>query len=43
MHNPVIFVTEVVSALVTLLGLRALVLGNPAGFSFAIAAFPPCQ
>ena len=39
MRNPVIFVTEIVSVLVTLLGLRALVLGEVAGFSLAIAAW----
>jgi len=39
MRNPVIFVTEVVSALVTLLGLRAMAMGEPAGFALAIAAW----
>ncbi len=39
MRNPVIFVTEVVSSLVTFLGVRALFLGTPASFAFAIAAW----
>ncbi len=38
-RNPVIFVTEVVAALVTLLGLRGLAFGGPAGFPLAIAAW----
>jgi K+-transporting ATPase ATPase B chain len=36
-RNPVIFVTEVVAALVTVLGLRNLVTGQPWGFALAIA------
>jgi K+-transporting ATPase ATPase B chain len=39
MRNPVIFVTEVVAALATLLGLRALGQGEPAGFALAISAW----
>ncbi|MBE7211043.1 MAG: potassium-transporting ATPase subunit KdpB, partial [Gluconacetobacter diazotrophicus] len=38
-RNPVIFVTEVVAALVTVLAIRDLVSGHPAGFPFAIAAW----
>jgi len=37
-RNPVIFVTEAVSALVTVLGVRNLVTGAPFGFALAIAA-----
>ena len=37
-RNPVIFVTEVVAALVTVLGLRNLVTGQPWGFARGIAA-----
>ncbi len=37
MRNPVIFVTEVVSVLVTVLGVRDLVTGQPAAFALAIA------
>ena len=36
-RNPVIFVTEVVAALVTVLGLRNLATGQPWGFALAIA------
>jgi K+-transporting ATPase ATPase B chain len=36
-RNPVIFVTEVVAALTTFLGLRNVVLGEPAAFPLAIA------
>jgi potassium-transporting ATPase ATP-binding subunit len=39
MRNPVIFVTEVVAALVTVLGLRALGAGQPWHFPIAIAAW----
>ena len=39
MRNPVIFVTEVVAAAVSLLGLRALAQGQPAGFAIAIAVW----
>ena len=38
-RNPVIFVTEVVAMLVTGLGLRNLVAGQPAGFALSIAAW----
>ncbi len=38
-RNPVIFVTEVVAALVTVLGVRALAGSQPAGFALAIAAW----
>ena len=38
-RNPVIFVTEVISALVTVLGLRNLATGAPWGFAIAIAFF----
>ena len=38
-RNPVIFVTEVVAALVTVLGLRALAAGQPWHFPIAIAAW----
>ncbi len=38
-RNPVIFVTEVISALVTVLGLRNVATGAPWGFALAIAAF----
>ncbi|GAB0116314.1 potassium-transporting ATPase subunit KdpB [Acidisoma sp. 7E03] len=38
-RNPVIFVTEVVSILVTVLGLQDLLTGGPYGFSLAIAAW----
>ena len=38
-RNPVIFVTEVIAAVVTVLGLRNLALGAPAGFAFAIAVW----
>jgi K+-transporting ATPase ATPase B chain len=38
-RNPVIFVTEVVALLVTVLAGRAAVLGNPFGFEAAIAAW----
>jgi potassium-transporting ATPase ATP-binding subunit len=38
-RNPVIFVTEVVAALVTGLGGRGLATGQPAGFALAIAAW----
>ena len=38
-RNPVIFVTEVVAVVVTLLGLRAMVVGQPAGFAVAIAVW----
>jgi K+-transporting ATPase ATPase B chain len=36
-RNPVIFTTEVVSALVTVLAIRNIVTGQPAGFTIAIA------
>ncbi len=39
MRNPVIFVTEVVSVLVTVLGIRNLIIGQPAAFALAIAAW----
>jgi K+-transporting ATPase ATPase B chain len=39
MRNPVIFVTEVVAALVTVLGVRNLATGQPWGFAIAIAAW----
>ncbi len=42
MHNPVIFVTEIVAVLTTLLGLRALFVQQPgqqAGFALTIAAW----
>ncbi len=39
MRNPVIFVTEVVAALVTVLGLRNLATGEPWHFALAIAAW----
>ena len=39
MRNPVIFVTEVVALLVSLLALRNLVLGYPSGFDLQIAAW----
>ena len=39
LRNPVIFVTEVVSALVTVLTLRAALAGSPWGFYAAIAAW----
>jgi K+-transporting ATPase ATPase B chain len=39
MRNPVIFVTEVVSVLVTLLGVRNLLTGQPASFALAIAVW----
>ncbi len=38
-RNPVIFVTEVISPLVTVLGLRNLATGAPWGFAIAIAFF----
>jgi len=38
MRNPVIFVTEVVALLVTVLGARSLASGQPAAFALAIAA-----
>ena len=38
-RNPVIFTTEVVAALTTLLGVRNLVMGEPAGFAIAIAVW----
>ena len=38
-RNPVIFVTEVVAIVVTILGLKNLVTGVPAGFAIAIAAW----
>ena len=38
-RNPVIFVTEVVAALTTILGARDLATGAPAGFILAIAAW----
>ena len=38
-RNPVIFVTEIVSILVTILAVRNVVAGIPAGFTIAIAAF----
>jgi K+-transporting ATPase ATPase B chain len=38
-RNPVIFVTEVISILVTVLGLRNLATGTPSGFALAIAFF----
>ena len=37
MRNPVIFVTEAVAALVTILGIRNLLTGQPAAFALAIA------
>ncbi len=36
-RNPVIFVTEIVAALVTIVGIEALVTGKPAAFSLVIA------
>jgi len=39
LRNPVIFVTEVVAALVTMLGLRSLAAGQPWRFAIAIAAW----
>ncbi|MCX5514126.1 K(+)-transporting ATPase subunit B [Kaistia algarum] len=39
MRNPVIFVTEVVAALVTILFVRDLLAGNPLGFTGQIAAW----
>ena len=39
MRNPVIFVTEVVAALVTVLGVRNALTGAPWGFAIAIAAW----
>ena len=36
-RNPVIFTTEIVAALTTFLGVRNLVIGEPAGFAIAIA------
>jgi len=39
MRNPVIFTTEVVSALVTVLGVRNLLTGQPFGFAIAIAVW----
>jgi len=39
LRNPVIFVTEVVAALVTILGLRSLAAGQPWRFAIAIAAW----
>ncbi len=38
-RNPVIFVTEAISALVTVLGLRTIATGGSGGFALAIAAF----
>jgi K+-transporting ATPase ATPase B chain len=38
-RNPVIFVTEVVSILVTVLAAKSLLTGQPAGFAVAIAAW----
>ncbi|MDA5194409.1 potassium-transporting ATPase subunit KdpB [Govanella unica] len=38
-RNPVIFVTEVVASLVTILAIRDLLVGNNAGFSLQIAAW----
>ncbi len=38
-RNPVIFVTEIVSILVTVLAIRNLATGQPAGFALAIAAW----
>ena len=38
-RNPVIFVTEVVSVLVTILGVKNLVTGQPASFAISIAAW----
>src|SRR5262245_20079981 len=38
-RNPVIFVTEVVAALVSVLALRNLAVGHEAGFSLQIAAW----
>ncbi|MCQ8278356.1 potassium-transporting ATPase subunit KdpB [Acetobacteraceae bacterium KSS8] len=38
-RNPVIFVTEIVAALVTFLAARNAILGQPAGFAAAIAAW----
>jgi K+-transporting ATPase ATPase B chain len=38
-RNPVIFTTEVVAALVTILGVRNIFTGQPAGFALAIAVW----
>jgi K+-transporting ATPase ATPase B chain len=39
MRNPVIFVTEVVAALTTFIGIEALVKGTPAAFALAVAVW----
>ncbi len=39
MRNPVIFVTEVVAALTTFIGLEALIRGTPAAFAIAVAVW----
>ncbi len=38
-RNPVIFTTEVVAVLTTFLGMRNLLIGEPAGFAIAIAVW----
>ena len=39
MRNPVIFVTEVVAALTTIIGIEALIKGTPAAFPLAVAVW----